>query len=188
MWLEFRRVLFRSVNFNSISSSTLNVSGYQSEKTSAIPTNAVYVRINGTLGAMVFIYEITTNQTSVPTLTPTPTIKLSQDATNLKDAYDGKDWTSANVLKDNGYIVYKMSDIGLSSTTGSIYSIGTNDRGNHSVVLDYLDNDLNAISSSTLNISGFKCEVTADIPANAAYVKINGTPRAMVYIYEIIGN
>jgi len=163
-------------SLGSIESVTLAVYGFKDDcTTEAIPTDAAYVKIHGTPGALVYIWEITA------------ATALSRGANNLTDAYDGNINTSANILSDTGWIIYNLSDLGLSGGEGSKFTIGTSDEGDHSITLEYLNNSLASIDSVTLDVSGFKDDcTTAAIPTDAAFVRINGTPGALVYIWEII--
>jgi hypothetical protein len=147
--------------------------------------DAVYVRINGLDGVEIYIYEVskTTGGSEGP---PTPTGPIMFDkANNITEAYDTKDTTSANILEGTGFIIYKLADLGLTPISNSKYIIGTTGEGNHSVQLEYLDDELKTISSGTLSVSGFKNESYTEIPADVTYVKIRGVSGTVLTIYEI---
>ncbi|KLU63896.1 hypothetical protein DEAC_c41240 [Desulfosporosinus acididurans] len=113
---------------------------------------------------------------------------MSSGASNLKEAYDKNDTTSANIF-DGGYIIYKLSDLGLTKGSQVKYTIGSNEVANHKLQLEYLDSEFSPISSSNyLTIKpGAKNDYTAEISSDpkASYLKINGIKGTDVYIYEI---
>ncbi|WP_047812170.1 hypothetical protein, partial [Desulfosporosinus acididurans] len=119
--------------------------------------------------------------------------EMSSGASNLTEAYDKNDTTSANIF-DGGYIIYKLSDLGLTSLTkGSQvkYTIGSNEAKTQRLKLEYLDSKFSPISSSSSNYltikPGAKNEYTAGISSDTTvrYLKINGIKGTAVYIYEI---
>ena len=168
--------------FQIISASTLDVSGYKNAYTDRIPNGAVYVKIKGKTDAQINIYEMRTNEGI--------TAELYKNASNLTHAYDGKINTYANIFSNDGYIVYPLSVLDLDGKNRIEFTIKfTNDDGsfgdgNESVLLQYLDADFNVIDTDTLDISGVAGSYAAQIADGSVYVKISGI-AGIVNIHEI---
>lgn len=169
---------------------TVPVSGFKNDYKINMRSGAVYMRIHGLKDVKIYIYEVAKTTGNTPEAPSTPNGPVMSDkANNLTEAYDDKDTTSANILEGNGFIIYKLADLGLSPISISKYIIGTTGEGSHQVRLEYLDSELKVVGAPVyMNISGFKNESETTIPADVTHVKINGISGTILTIYEILSD
>lgn len=162
----------------------ITVSGFKNETRVVMHPEAVYVRFNSTPAAKIYIYELNI-QVSSPGETAA-TQELWSGASNITHAYDGNDNTSGNILTDNGYVIYRLSEIGLRTGTESTFTIGTSDAGSHAIRVDYLGENLQIIASKEIQVAGHKNEYPAGaIPEGVTHIRINGIVGSFVYVYEM---
>jgi hypothetical protein len=181
--LQNLKVDYLDENLAVIGSSELAISGFKGEYRTTIHPNAMYMRLNGIPQAMVYYYELASPISEG--LEPAQP-ELAKGASNIAHAYDGMDTTSGNILTDDGYIVYKLKEVGLVPETPISFIIGTSDHGNHLMKVDFLGADLQVLKSTELQVAGPKDQYQSEvIPAETTYIKIHGTSGAFLYIYEI---
>jgi hypothetical protein len=165
----------------------ITVSGFKNENRIRLHPEAVYVRFNATPAAKIYIYELN-NQFSVPSES-TPIVELWSGASNMGHAYDGNYNTSGNILTDNGYIIYRLDEIGLRIGAESTFTIGTSDAGSHIIQVDYLGDNSQIFDSISLPVDGHKNDYQAGvIPEGVTHVRIDGIVGAFVYLYEMKAN
>ncbi|WP_438448024.1 tandem-95 repeat protein [Gorillibacterium sp. sgz5001074] len=150
----------------------------------AAPAGTAYLKISGVDQATLNLYEISKYVVKPPEATP----EMSKDANNLEHAHDGVDTTSGNIFSAEGYIVYRLSDLGLAGATGIQYLLGTSTGHAYTATIEYLNAGFAVTGVSTLNLDGFKSVYRTEAPADAVYVRINGISLAALYIYEIGAN
>lgn len=142
-----------------------------------IPAGAAYVKIWGVDNTVLCLFEIE-KWTNVNL--------FHLNANNFGDAYDGNDSSSANIFS-GGYIVYKLSDIGVTADTTIKFMMNTIYGDIRAVVVSSLDSDMQALGTTTINLEkGFKKLYDFTVAANAEYLKIEGPGDTDLYIYEII--
>jgi len=166
--------------YQPVERSSITVAGYKNRYQASVPINASYLVIHGVPGAAIYLYEISA------ALAPSPLpVELSRGATNIKDGIDRNPETSANLLTEDGFIIYNLADIGFMEGVPGTFTIGTSDGGSHTLALQYLDREFRPIGYSAPSIAGFKSAGALEPPAGSAYVKIMGVPGVLVYIWEI---
>jgi len=120
-------------------------------------------------------------------------IAASQGANNMGEACDGIATTSGNVLTGDGYIIFSLSDVGITSAKIKL-TVCSKKTTTTPLKLDYQLYDSSTkqfytVASENLTISATKKDYTTTLdltgaPANL-YLKVNGIAGTQVYIYEI---
>jgi hypothetical protein len=181
--LQNLKIDYLDENLAEIASSELAISGFKGEYRTTIHPNAMYMRLNGIPQVMVYYYELASPS---PEGSESTKPELAKGASNITHAYDGIDTTSGNILTDDGYIVYKLKEVGLVPETAISFIIGTSDHGNHHMKVDFLGADLQVLKSTELQVAGAKNQYQSEaIPAETIYIKIHGASGVFLYIYEM---
>jgi hypothetical protein len=105
----------------------------------------------------------------------------SKFATNESHSTDHNLYTSGNILKENGYILYELEN-GLEYVRGVI---GSSYPCNCPIKIEFLNNQHSEVAVSGIMLNGFKELYDVAVPLEAKYIKIYGTNRASVYIWDL---
>ena len=110
------------------------------------------------------------------------------DANNFDDAHDGNYNTSANIFSAGGYIIYNISDIGLTAGTTGLITLNAADGGTTTAGIGFLDAFGRLNATTGIGFTGYKAACTFEIPSYTVYIKIFGLPSSALYIFEIEEN
>jgi hypothetical protein len=106
---------------------------------------------------------------------------LSRFATNESHSTDHNLYTSGNILKEHGYILYELEK----NMEYVRVIIGSSKPCNCPIRVEFQDSDHSEIAVSGIMLNGFKELYDFAIPLEAKYIKIYGTNKAYVYIWDL---
>lgn len=108
-------------------------------------------------------------------------IPKSRFATNESHSTDHNLYTSGNIFKKKGYILYELEK-NLEYVRGVI---GSSDPCNCPIKVEFLDKQHSEVAASGIMLNGFKELYDFSVPLEAKYIKIYGTNKAYVYIWDL---
>ena len=161
-------------------STVIAINGFKNVYEYTIPNWAAWIRISGIPGAGLYIYEIGQDMTP-------PGPLRSADANNLDHAYDRSELTSANIFSADGHILYTVNELGLQPGRTARIMMNGADGMLHPVSFKALNAFFEVVpgSEQILWVDGYKPTLEVALPAEAAYIWIQGIPDTALYIYEI---
>ena len=115
---------------------------------------------------------------------PNNDVALYFNADRFDHAHDDNYNTSANIYSQDGYIVYTVAQLGLTSQKIQFVMNGRYGEA-HWVPVELYNAEFNMIGSTHLPIEGYKNSYTYIIPDGTIYIKILGIENQPLYIYEI---
>jgi hypothetical protein len=174
------RIEFLDTTFTPFDGRMPLVTGFRNAYTFHIPINTVYIKIYGLSMAPVPLYIFEIEQ---DTADPGPVSYA--DANNLEDAYDDNYNTSANIFSMNGYILYRLADLGLAPGMTASLLLNAADGGVNNVRVEFQDVNFMTLSGEMRPITGWKQAYSFVIPTGAVYIKIYGLFDRALYLYEI---
>ena len=164
---------------------TININGFKNSYYYKVPDWAVWVRISGVQGgAALYIYEITEKQMEMPG-------DKQFHANNSDHAFDGSESTSANVFREDGYLLYLLNKLQFHPGMKAVITMNTSDGAAADVSFTAYSFDLYPFDTPTqqetvlIPIEGIKNKYEYIVPPWAAFVKISGLPDSALYVYEI---
>lgn len=162
----------------------INIDGIKNSYSYDVPAWAAWLKISGIPNTALYIYEIAERQ-------PEVIGDRLLHANNPEHAFDGSFSTSANVLKETGYLMYLLNRMQLHPGMKARFTMNTPDGSPAEVTftaysVDYFFADAPSMQETfTVAIDGIKNTYEVDIPGWAALLKISGLPGGALYIYEI---